>query len=85
MTTHDLSTKITKPAYGRKPSTPREPCRDSKEVARMFGYKGGASLNAALQQGYFPPPDLISGITVKKLYWKLSTLEKERRRRDGQP
>lgn len=49
----------------------------------MFGYKGGASLNAALQQGYFPPPDLISGITVKKLYWKLSTLEKERKRRDG--
>jgi hypothetical protein len=71
-------------AYSEKsPAVPREPCRDSKEVAAMFGYATTQLLHNALNRGQFPEPDLVSGITSRRLFWKLSTLATEQRRRES--
>lgn len=67
----------------------REPCRDSKEVQVMFSQYFGSStsFSNAVQRGNFPKPDLVvksSGPRGKKLYWKISTLEKELKRKNSE-
>ena len=57
-----------------------EPCRSSSEVLAMFRdyFCSAASLSSALRRGKFPAPEMKTGISCSgKLYWKLSTLEKE--------
>ena len=58
-----------------------EPTRDSKEVCEMFGFKSRSSLLCSVQSGCFPEPDLVTGTSRKLLYWRLSTLNKEMKRR----
>jgi hypothetical protein len=61
----------------------REPLHSSKEVAAEFGYKNINSLDAVLSHGCFPEPDVVMTNMRgrKRLYWKLSTLKKEKERR----
>lgn len=60
-----------------------EPLRSSKEVMEEFGYKGNSSLVYAIETKKFPEPDkvLVGFNGFKKLYWKLSTIQKEKQRR----
>ena len=68
----------------RPPSDgPRDPCRNSNEVAALFGFTSSKALHGAVHRGSFPPPDLVSGITHRKCHWKLSTLAAEQRRRES--
>jgi len=72
-----------------KKNPPREPCRSAAEVARMFGYASPSGLHRAVSEGRFPQPDFtppnpaLINNGSPRLFWKLSTVEKEKKRREA--
>ena len=66
-----------------KLAIPREPTRNSKEVQVMFNFKTLSGLWTSIRGGHFPQPDFVAerakGGTLA--HWKLSTLNKEMKRR----
>lgn len=66
-----------------KASSVREPLRDIHETAVIFGYGGEKGLRSSMKRGTFPQPDscIVKMNGVKKYYWRLSTIEKELKRR----
>lgn len=69
----------------KKKDEHREPCRNTEEVATMFGYKDAGALRSALRRGLFPEPDIQSkGVRGnRKNMWHLSTLKREKEKRDA--
>ncbi len=59
----------------------REPHRNAKEVKDIFGFQTIGGLHASVRCGSFPPPDLVTGFSIKKCYWGLSTILREQQRR----
>jgi hypothetical protein len=52
---------------------------DGKQLAKLFGFKDGNSLNCSVYSGSFPPPDF--SVRNAKAMWLKSTVIAEIRRR----
>jgi hypothetical protein len=63
----------------------REPLRSSSEVVKIFGFKDVKTLWNYIRNKSFPNPDIyisrVNNKTTMRGYWKLSTINKELKRR----
>jgi hypothetical protein len=66
-----------------KTQNPRPPCRDSKETAKLAGYKNVASFHDAVQHGAFPAASFaVPATRGPRHFWNLAVIEAEMKRRE---
>ena len=69
-----------------KPHAKREPMLDSAEFANKLGLSSPKRLWTLMNKGEIPQPDAVvrklSNSNSKKLFWRLSTVEKELKKRN---
>jgi hypothetical protein len=74
----NLTTKLKYMPYVNTPkSSPKEPCYNANEVAKMLGYSSSKSLRFAILNSDkdIPKPDFLCGRCGKKAMWGKSTID----------